>query len=66
MKLGSSVNHYATAPLTLHATLVQPVKKNIYEGNTYKKDLSWLHFVNESGVLERQQVKMKQFTIPFL
>ena len=48
MKLRGSVNHYATAPLTLHATPVQPVKKNIYEGNTYKKDLSWLHFVNES------------------
>ena len=30
---------------------------NIYQGNTYRKDLSWLHFNDESRVQERQQVK---------
>ena len=36
---------------------VQPVLINIYQGNTYRKDLSWLHFNHESRVQERQKVK---------
>ena len=26
---------------------VEPVQMNIYQNNTYRKDLSWLHFKNE-------------------
>ena len=36
---------------------VQPVEMNIYQSNTYRKDLCWLHFGNESRVQERQQWK---------
>ena len=36
---------------------VEPVQMNIYKSNTYRKDLSWLHFNNEPRVQERQQVK---------
>ena len=27
--------------------LVEPVQINIYQSNTYRKDLSWLHFDDE-------------------
>ena len=33
---------------------------NIYQSNTYRKDLSWLHFDNEPRVQERQQQKDQQ------
>ena len=36
---------------------VEPVQVNIHQSNTYKKDLSWLHFDDEPRVQERQQVK---------
>ena len=39
---------------------VESVQMNIYQSNTYRKDLSWLHFNNESRVQERQQVKDQQ------
>ena len=39
---------------------VEPVQMNIYHSNTYRKDLSWLHFDNEPRVQERQQVKDQQ------
>ena len=29
---------------------VEPVQMNIYQSNTYKKDLSWLHFGNKLRV----------------
>ena len=32
---------------------VGPVLMNIYQSNTYRKDLSWLHFDNEPRVQER-------------
>ena len=35
---------------------VQPVETNIYQSNTYRKDVSWLHFDDEPRVQERQQV----------
>ena len=38
-------------------------KWNIYQSNTYKKDLSWLHFDNEPRVQEKQQVKDQQSCI---
>ena len=39
---------------------LEPVQMNIYQSNTYKKDLGWLHFNDEPRVEERQQVKEQQ------
>ena len=39
---------------------VEPAQISIYQSNTYRKDLGWLHFDNEPRVQERQQVKAKQ------
>ena len=36
---------------------VEPVKMNIYQSNTYRKDLIWLHLDDEPSVQERLQVK---------
>ena len=41
----------------------QLVQMNIYQSNTYGKDLSWLHFNHEPRVQERQQVKDQQSSI---
>ena len=32
---------------------VLPLQMNIYQSNTYRKDLSWLHFDDEQRVQER-------------
>ena len=40
---------------------VEPVQMNMYESNTYGKDLSWLH--DEPRVQERQQMKDQQSRI---
>ena len=40
---------------------VEPVQMSIYLRNTYRKELSWLHFDDEPRVKERQQVKDQQF-----
>ena len=42
---------------------VEPVQMNIYQSNTYKKYLSWLHFDDEPRVQERQQEKDQQSCI---
>ena len=42
---------------------VEPALKNIYQSNTYKKDLSWPHFEDEPRVQETQQVKDQQSCI---
>ena len=39
---------------------VQPGQIDIYQTTTYKKDLSWLHFNNQSRIQEEQQVKDQQ------
>ena len=36
---------------------------NIYQSNTYRKDLNLPHFDDESGVQERQQVMDQQSSI---
>ena len=36
---------------------------NIYQSNTYRKDFSWLDFVNESRVQEREQMKDQKYYI---
>ena len=41
----------------------EPVLKNIYQSNTYRKDLSWPHFDDEPRVQEKQQVKDQQSCI---
>ena len=42
---------------------VEPVQMNIYQSNTYRKDLSWPHFDDEPRVQEKQQVKDQQSCI---
>ena len=39
---------------------VEPVQMSNYHINTYKKDLSWLHFNDEPRVQERQQARDQQ------
>ena len=39
---------------------VEPVQMNIYQSNTYRKDLRWLHFDDKSRSQEKQQVKDQQ------
>ena len=42
---------------------VELVQMNIYQSNTYRKDLGWLCFNNEPRAQERQQVKDQQLCI---
>ena len=42
----------------------QLVQMNIYQSNTYTKDLSWPHFIDDPRVQERQQVLVQQSYIP--
>ena len=42
---------------------VQPVHMNIFQSNTYRKDLLWLHFYDEPMFQERPQVKDQQCCI---
>ena len=42
---------------------VEPVLKNIFESNTYRKDLSWPHLNDEPTIQEKQQVKDQQSDI---
>ena len=44
---------------------VEPLQMNIYQSNTYKKELSWLYFNDKPSVQERQQVKNQQLHIRF-
>ena len=38
----------------------ESVQMNIHQSNTYRKELSWLHFHDELRAQERQQVKDQQ------
>ena len=42
---------------------VEPVLNNIYQSNTYKKDLTWPHFNDEPRVQDNQHVKDQQSCI---
>ena len=42
---------------------VEPVQMKIYQSNTYRKDLSWLHFDSYLRAEERQQGKDQQSCI---
>ena len=33
---------------------VEPVQMHIYQGNNYRKDLSWLHFDDQLRIQEKQ------------
>ena len=44
-------------PLSKEVEPVEPVQMNIYQSNTYRRDLSWLNFDDEPRVQEKQQVK---------
>ena len=39
---------------------VEPVLKDIYQSNTYRKDFSWQYFDDDPRVQEKMQVKDKQ------
>ena len=43
---------------------VEPVRMNICQRNTYRNDLSRLHFDSEPRIYEKQQVKGQQSYIP--
>ena len=45
---------------------VEPVQMNIYQSNTDRKGLRWLHFNNEPCVQEGQQVEGQQSYITYL
>ena len=52
-------------PTTEDIEPVQPVQMSIYKSNTYKKDLSWLHFRVESKFQRRRkQMTDKQCFTP--
>ena len=36
---------------------VEPVQINIYQSNTFRKDLHWPHFDDEPRVQDKQQMK---------
>ena len=36
----------------MEVELAEPVQINIYQSNTYRKDLSWFHFDNEPTTIE--------------
>ena len=42
---------------------VEPVLKNIYQSNTYRKDSSWPHFKDEPRAQKKQQEKEQQSCI---
>ena len=44
---------------------IQPVLMNMYQSDTYRKDLSWQYFDDELRVQEKKQVKDQQSYIRF-
>ena len=63
MRTGKSCSLSEYEYISLKNKAVEPVKLvqiKIYQSNTCRKDLSWLHFGNELRVHERQQVKDQQ------
>ena len=42
---------------------VEPVQKNIYQSNTYRKDLSWQHLDDEEGQLGAPAQTWQQYYI---
>ena len=50
----------ACCSLDYWANWTSSVQMNIYQSNTYRKDLSWLNFDVESRIQEKQQMKEQQ------
>ena len=59
-KIMQSIRITSTSLENKEVEPVKPVQMNIYQSNTYRNDLSWLHFDDEPRVQERQQVKEQQ------
>lgn len=53
---GIYYNSEQTSHRNEEAEPAEPGQMNIYQGNTYRTDLSWLHFNYDSRVQLRQQV----------
>ena len=63
-KMHKKIKAYRKEPkVKMEVEPVEPVQMNIYQSNTYRKDLSWLHFDDEPRVQEKQQVKDQQSCI---
>ena len=62
-KIMQSINNEQTSLKKKEVEPAEPVLKNIYQSNTYRKDLSWSHFDDEPRVKEKQQVKDQQSCI---
>ena len=48
-------NNESTSHKYKEGELVQPVQMNISQNNTYRKELSWLHFYNSPRAQAKQQ-----------
>ena len=62
-KIMQSINNEWTSLEKKEVEPPEPVLKNIYQSNTYRKDLSLSHFDDEPRVQEKQQVKDQQSSI---
>ena len=62
-KIMQSIRIMIRLPSRKRKWTVEPVLKNIYQSDTYRKDLSWPHFDDEPMLQEKQQVKNKHSCI---
>ena len=53
-KIMQSIDNEWTSLEKKEVEPVEPVLKNIYQSNTYRKNLSWQHFDDEPRVQEKQ------------
>ena len=53
-KIMQSINNKQTSLKKKEVEPAEPVLKNIYQSNTYRKNLSWSHFDDEPRVQEKQ------------
>ena len=60
-KIVKSISNEKTSLKNKEVEPGEPIQMNIYQCNTNRKDLSWLHFVTEPNFQERQQSKGRQF-----
>ena len=60
-KIVKSISNEKTSLKNKEVEPGEPIQMNIYQCNTNRKDLSWLHFVTEPNFQERQQSKGQQF-----
>ena len=65
-KLGNYQNNKQTSIKDKEVEPVEPVQIHIYQSNTYRKGLSWLHFEGEPEVQKRQQVNYHLAFVAYL